>query len=216
MREITWKEEFKYEFDTRINFMCSLLNINLIKSIVDLGCGDQDLRKYIPPFIEYYGVDIYKHKESTIVLNLNEKEFLNQFVDVCFCSGIFEYIYDIPHFIENIKNNCNLIIGSYNFNDEVKERNPIWVNSYSKKDFYKLFKNGKVKFKLQKEIYCGNHTIFIFTRKDYCKYINKSIKKTIKESFDMYYFHFLLKIYGKKALEKGFCKKLNAKLQQKF
>lgn len=141
MNENTWKIDFEYlkEFEYRIDNMISLLNLNKVNSIMDLGAGHQTLRRKIPSDIEYIPCDIYKHVDSTIIVDFNKGEFYNKKVDVVFCSGIFEYIYDLKQFIKNISKNTNILIGSYHFKDDVENRSDIWVNSYSMIDFFKIW-----------------------------------------------------------------------------
>ena len=47
MNENTWKIDFEYlkEFEYRIDNMISLLNLNKVNSIMDLGAGHQTLRR---------------------------------------------------------------------------------------------------------------------------------------------------------------------------
>ena len=141
MNENTWKIDFEYlkAFEYRIDNMVSLLNLNKVNSIMDLGAGHQTLRRKIPSSIEYIPCDIYKHVDSTIIVDFNKGEFYNKKVDVVFCSGIFEYIYDLKQFIKNISKNTNILIGSYHFKDDVENRSDIWVNSYSMIDFFKIW-----------------------------------------------------------------------------
>ncbi|MEI0700162.1 hypothetical protein R4K92_14700 [Brachyspira intermedia] len=139
--ENTWKSNFNYIdlYEYRINNMISLLNLNNITSVMDLGCGMQTLKNKIPKSIKYIGVDLYKHVDSTIQIDFNKGEFYNENVDIIFCSGIFEYIYNLESFIKNITKNTNIIIGSYTFADDVKERLNRWVNSYDIKSFFEIW-----------------------------------------------------------------------------
>ena len=179
--ENTWKDSFTYDFDQRIGLMSSCLDFTKINSIIDLGCGKQDLRKFILPDVHYYGYDLHPHCQDTIITDFNNGGKIGNSAQVAFCSGVFEYIYDIKKFVDNICNHCDTVLASYNFLDDVTERNPIWVNSYKKVDLYQLFKNNG--FEFVEEFYCGNHTIFIFSKNakvDYIKYNRiKQIKKCI-------------------------------------
>ena len=137
----TWKIDFEYlkSFEYRIDNMVSLLNLNKVNSIMDLGAGHQTLKRKISNNIEYIPCDIYKHVDSTIIVDFNKGEFYNKKVDVVFCSGIFEYIYDLKQFIKNISKNTNILIGSYHFKDDVENRPDIWVNSYNIVDFFQMW-----------------------------------------------------------------------------
>ena len=128
----TWKREFEYKdiYEYRIDNMISLINLMELNSIMDLGCGKQTLRRKLPEHIKYIGVDQYDHVDSTIVIDFNKGEFYNEKVDVIFCSGIIEYIYDIEQFIKNISKNTNIILGSYNFLED-GYRDEKFVNQYA-------------------------------------------------------------------------------------
>ena len=141
MNENTWKIDFEYSksFEYRIDNMVSLINLNEVNSVMDLGAGHQTLRRKIPSNIEYIPCDIYKHVDSNIIVDFNKGEFYNKKVDVVFCSGIFEYIYDLKQFIKNISKNTNILIGSYHFKNDIENRPDIWVNSYNITDFFKIW-----------------------------------------------------------------------------
>ena len=141
MNENTWKIDFEYlkSFEYRIDNMVSLLNLNKVNSIMDLGAGHQTLKRKIPSNIEYIPCDIYKHVDSTIIVDFNKGEFYNKKVDVVFCSGIFEYIYDLKQFIKNISKNTDILIGSYHFIEDAKNRSDIWVNALSIEDFFQIW-----------------------------------------------------------------------------
>ncbi|OPJ64514.1 polysaccharide pyruvyl transferase family protein [Clostridium chromiireducens] len=82
--------------------------------ILDLGCGQEKLKKYLRPTINYVGVDYIKRKEDTIVCDFNNREFPKKKVDTAFVSGVFEYIVDTEWFINEISLCCNQFIISYN------------------------------------------------------------------------------------------------------
>lgn len=81
----------------------------------------------------------YNHVETSIIVDFNNGEFYNEKVDIIFCSGILEYIYNIESFIKNISNNTDILIFSYNFIENVPNRASIWVNAYNKKDLLTIF-----------------------------------------------------------------------------
>lgn len=142
-RKNTWKKDEIYldSFEYRIDKMVSLLNINKISSIMDLGCGMQTLKKKLSSNTEYIGIDQYSHIESSLIIDLNKGEFYNKKVDIIFCSGILEYMYDMNSFVKNISNNTDIVIFSYHFYDEYKNRGDLWVNSYTRNELLNIFYN---------------------------------------------------------------------------
>ena len=178
--ENTWKDNYGYKklFEYRIDNMVRLLNCNNINSILDLGCGMQTLKNKLPDNIKYIGVDLYKHVPTTIVMDFNKGEFYNEKVDVIFCSGVFEYIYDLDNFCKNISKNTNIIIGSYNFLEDVpsNKRPKIWVNSYDISSFFNIwyeygFRNifiSKARYFSNKwEVKHENDRIFVLINNNY-------------------------------------------------
>ncbi len=161
----TWKKEFKYtqSMENRIKQMLNLIDFNY-NSVMDLGCGKQTLKKYIKDDTKYYPINQYNQVEGTIIKDFNKGEFLNQKVNICFASGILEYIYDIDQFIENISKNCDYFLGSYIFKEDMPERNPIWVNNFSKEELYKIIE--KYGFELVKDCVCEDkhNSIYLFKK----------------------------------------------------
>ncbi len=183
----TWKENYEYGFEQRLLKMLGIINLQQNLSIVDVGCGKQDLLKLITQLypveivntVKYTGIDLYKHCNSTIVKDFNKHEKIEQKANIYFCSGIFEYIYDLPFFIENISQNADVIIGSYHFKELQQFKHEYWVNFYNKKTFLSLFK--KYNFIL-KSIFLTNATeaIFVLYKKDAEKYINDDYLQQMK------------------------------------
>lgn len=163
--ENTWKEEFEYtqSMENRIKQMLNLIDFNY-NSVMDLGCGKQTLKKYIKDGTKYYPINQYNQAEGTIIKDFNKGEFLNQKVDICFASGILEYMYNIDQFIENISKNCDYFLGSYIFKEDMPERNPIWVNNFSKEELYKIIE--KYGFELVKDCVCEDkyNSIYLFKK----------------------------------------------------
>lgn len=170
-----WKLSEGYHYDERIKFMVSLIDLNKISSIIDLGCGKQDLRKYLPRHIKYIGYDAFKLCDTTKVIDLN-KDAITDKADCVFISGVIEFLFNIDNLIENLKKITPMFIGSYNFYEDVKVRNKMWANAYTKKYLYRKLSGGGIidtilhrKFKKEKEIKMPQETgytdtIFIFKK----------------------------------------------------
>lgn len=123
----------------RIRQMAELIPQNT-KSIMDIGCGVQTLKKYLSNNIDYYGIDLYKHKPTTIIKDINKGEFLEKKVDVIFVSGVFEYIYNIDSLLKKIYKYSDILIGSYIFKEDHPDRLKIWVNGYTQEEFVNKLK----------------------------------------------------------------------------
>ena len=84
-----------------------------IKSVMDLGCGNERLRKYLKKDVKYYGLDYIKRNEQTIVCDLNEQEIPKINVDVYYMAGLLCYINDIEALFLQMKRAKYLIFDYY-------------------------------------------------------------------------------------------------------
>ena len=148
----TWEQNFEYTHDmtSRIRKMLSLIEEKNIHSLMDLGCGKQECGKMLPDRISYYPVDLYRHLPDTIVKDLNAGEFLEIPVDVIFCSGVLEYIYDLESLLKKIACYGKSVLCSYCNTDVAPDRAAVWVNHLSHLDFVQLFQ--RYGFTLSQEI----------------------------------------------------------------
>jgi hypothetical protein len=87
-------------------------------SVLDIGCGNQDMKHLIGTSCSYTGLDCVKHNLSdVIVLDFNAVDasdvVLNKRYDYAICSGVLEYINDPLAFIKFVSANAENIILSY-------------------------------------------------------------------------------------------------------
>lgn len=140
-----WRE-FEYFDETwkkRIACMAQLIDANS-KSVMDLGCGKCWLKDMLPTGVEYIGVD-YKSREcvDNIICDFNAGEFPRVLTDVVFCSGVLEYIVELPVFVEHICAITDQVILSYcstDFYSDIGFRKSLgWKNHLSGLDMITLF-----------------------------------------------------------------------------
>jgi SAM-dependent methyltransferase len=140
-----WKEieYFDESWKKRINCMAQLIDQHS-KSVLDLGCGKCWLKDILPADVKYIGVD-YKPREcdNNIVCDFNAGEFPNVFTDVVFCSGVLEYIEELPTFVKKICTITDQVILSYcstDFTGDLGTRiSRGWKNHSSSLDMIALF-----------------------------------------------------------------------------
>ena len=114
-------------------------------SLLDIGCGEMHIRKFLPECTKYYGCDYKKRDENTIVCDLAKDEFPTINTDVIFISGVFEYLTNWKNVFKKCADCCKQIIMSYSTIELAKERDPIWVNAISYKEIIdEAQKNGFV------------------------------------------------------------------------
>ena len=144
-RSRNWKEieYFDETWKKRIGRMAQLIDRHA-KSVADLGCGRCWLKEVLPPGIKYIGVD-YQPREcaDTLVCDFNAGQFPNIKADVVFCSGILEYLEDLPTFVQNICQITNQIIWSYCSTDYIADIRTRgyrgWKNHFSSLDVISMF-----------------------------------------------------------------------------
>lgn len=73
-------------------------------SILDIGCGEGLLKRYLSKNIKYYGLDYCKRDENTIVCDLNKENIPDLSVDMYYLAGVIDYIENIPLFIKQFIN----------------------------------------------------------------------------------------------------------------
>ena len=75
-----------------------------VRSILDIGCGNSDIRRYIAPKVKYYGSDICKRDEYTILYDVNKDPLPKIDVDMYYMAGLIYYVDDVDHFISQMRN----------------------------------------------------------------------------------------------------------------
>ena len=165
----TWTKEMEYSeiMERRAAKIVSLIDLSTAQKVMDCGCGKQTLAKYLPQHSKYIPVDQYNHIDSTIIKDFNAGEFLFEKVDVVFCLGIFEYIYDLPAFITKIAQITDCIAASYIFYGD-RDKPEYVVNKYTEDELWTIFTNAG--FKLEqfvpedKELQIGRNSLFIMRK----------------------------------------------------
>lgn len=107
-------------YDSRIEKMAKYIEPNSI--VLDIGAGAMKLSEYLPEGCTYFACDIVKTSDKTLVMDLNDDfELVGQW-DVCFCSGVLEYVNDLPSALNKLKNHFRYMLISYCFVDDQPER----------------------------------------------------------------------------------------------
>lgn len=131
-------------------------------SLLDIGCGEMHIRKFLPKGTKYFGCDYKKRDEDTIVCDLAKGEFPTVNVDIVFIAGVFEYLSNWKDVLKKCTTCCKQIIMSYSTIESAKERDSIWVNSIRFQDIVdEAEKNG---FKLAGQDKFNTSDIFNFIK----------------------------------------------------
>ena len=81
-------------FEYRTKRMAELMPDD-VKTILDLGCGNERLRNVIDSDITYYGLDYVKRSENTIICDVNREHLPKIEVDLYFMAGFLTYVNDM-------------------------------------------------------------------------------------------------------------------------
>lgn len=102
-------------------------------TVLDIGAGDQKLRRFIPPTCKYVPVDCVGDLPGTFVVDLN-KEFRLPDVaySVAVCAGFLEYLNDIAGFFRNLASHSpgRQVIFTYLLNEERSRREVMKVHNH--------------------------------------------------------------------------------------
>jgi hypothetical protein len=143
---VRWKDKdnLLHAWDDRTIYMSNFITQN--STILDVGCGNQILKRYLPTSCNYIPVDLYKRTSDTIVVNLNNKIKIKNLIpiDYTFFSGVLEYVNDLEYVIKYFKSHSQFIILSYNPVDSVpcliKRKELGWINHLDKNELLDLIK----------------------------------------------------------------------------
>lgn len=72
-------------------------------TVLDIGAGDQKLRRFVPPGCGYVPVDCVDDLPGTFLVDFNKEFRLPEApFDVIVCAGFLEYLNDIPQFFTSL------------------------------------------------------------------------------------------------------------------
>ncbi|MCR4647283.1 MAG: hypothetical protein K5695_18065, partial [Oscillospiraceae bacterium] len=90
-------------FNVRASLMAKMIPAD-VRSLMDIGCGVCDLKKYIPAEIRYYGLDVCKRDEETLVCDLNCEPLPDVPVDLYYMAGLIYYINEPEKLLSQMQN----------------------------------------------------------------------------------------------------------------
>lgn len=121
-------------------------------SILDIGCGEMHIRKYLKKGVKYYGCDYKKREEGTLICDLSIGEFPDVDVCTCFMAGVLEYLQNWKDVLKNMSLHCNQIVMSYSTSEEAEVRDPRWVNHISEAELIGCLESCGFRLKEKKKV----------------------------------------------------------------
>lgn len=128
-------DSFKAFWGERARYVASLVRDGAV--ICDIGCGQQDLRKYLSPNTIYLPADLKQWTEDTELCDLNAGIFPMESLarcDTCSMLGVISYINDPRAVFDEVARHVEKLIFTYNVTDYSDFQHPLWVNAYSLAD----------------------------------------------------------------------------------
>jgi len=157
-------EHFNENYQQRDKLAKSLIPED-IKSVMDLGAGNQNLQSYfVPKKIEYSPVDKIKRFPNTLIADFNRNQFPPIVSDLSIVLGVLEYINNAPKFIKSITNQTvRYIIFSYYGAEDTPQnirKKWGWKNNYTVQELKDMFG-----WEVIKELKEKKQTIILMKRK---------------------------------------------------
>lgn len=135
--------------------------------ILDIGCGNKDLKNFLPSNVSYCGLDCFgEEADDMIVLDFNTTNawavlLLKKF-DYIVCSGVLEYIINPNTFLHFISQNAKYCIVSYALSENrsiVHNKPTGWVNDLTRYQLSDMFKENGLTCKIEGKY--ENQAIFV-------------------------------------------------------
>jgi hypothetical protein len=113
--------------------------------VLDLGCGQMALRRFLPNGCNYQPCDLIARDPSTIVCDFNASEFPEaaaEKADVITMLGVLEYIVDVDSFFARLQRaKCDVVLSycATEFTGAIDRAALGWINHFSFHDLAILF-----------------------------------------------------------------------------
>ena len=119
------------EFDRRAGKMASLIPPD-VTSVMDMGCGDEVLKRHLNPKIKYYGLDVVRRSADTIICDANAEPLPDIQVDAYYMAGFLLYMNDVEKLISQMRGAKYLIFDLWNY-VEFRRYDNIYMNIYTRR-----------------------------------------------------------------------------------
>jgi hypothetical protein len=125
-------------------------------SVLDIGCGAQTLKGYLPAGCYYQPCDLIKGSPEVIVCDLNAGVYpaVDRQFDYVVCSGVLEYMRDADEFLRRVPQLGRTTLISYNpfYPGDSKVARLGngwgWVNHFSEEELQQMFDRHNLKWTL--------------------------------------------------------------------
>lgn len=137
------KENYGEDWSRRAELAASFISPR--SSVLDVGCGQMQLRQYLPPGCTYLPADLNKWSADVHQVDLSKGEFPSGNYDYAVMLGVIEYLDEPGLALVRARAACRDLIVSYCHPRRKillrRSKRWEWRNSYSEVDFRQLL-NG--------------------------------------------------------------------------
>ena len=92
------------------------------RSVLDVGMESMFLERLLPSEVQYYHLDFERHRNETMVCDLNAYEFPEVKADTAVLTEILEYLSDVDWLFDALADRVSMIVLSYKGNEKGLER----------------------------------------------------------------------------------------------
>lgn len=142
-----------------------------VRTIMDLGCGDCKLKKYLSAAIKYIGLDYCKRDKDTIICDMNRDKLPAINVDMYYLGGVLPYITDKEKLFRQMKEAKYILLSAYPMEQFIRldgfvfEVPSFSFQNYSNDDMINyLYKTGFVLVNCKYDYKVMNAHFYLFQR----------------------------------------------------
>lgn len=103
-------------WERRAEAMSKMIPYQDVGSVMDIGCGNCRLKKYLPDNIIYYGLDYVARNSETLVCDINRQPLPDVQADMYYLAGVIMYVDDVAGLFRQMKRGKYILL---NYMDEM-------------------------------------------------------------------------------------------------
>ncbi len=162
---------FEKNWSERADLAASMLSE--YRSICDVGCGMQDLRRALKSDVKYFPMDVAMRSDDTIVCEINNKDFPLEYIvkaDATSVLGVIEYLTEPDWLLTEISKHCPTLLVSYCTAESAKKYEKRaehgWMNAFTEEQFKSLLVQTNWQIS-EKKYYAGTQWLWLCNRSEF-------------------------------------------------
>lgn len=130
--------------------------------VCDIGCGRQDLSRYLDPQAVYLPADLAAWESGVAICDLNKREYPEDYLAAADCAvflGVFERIDDVPTVLSDLADRVEHLCMSYHDANRLKNWPHQWGMALGREELVRMVENAG--FTVGKTLYFNNTQIIL-------------------------------------------------------